>query len=41
MGCGCKKPKTPSPTPPSNKVVVKESKEVDNIVNRLNTLLKK
>lgn len=38
MGCNCKKTKTPPP-PPTNKVVVKETKQIDNIVERLRQLM--
>jgi hypothetical protein len=37
MGCNCKKTKTPPP--PTNKVVVKETKQIDNIVERLRQLM--
>ena len=37
MGCTCKKTKTPPP--PTNKVVVKETKQIDNIVERLRQLM--
>ena len=38
MACNCKKPKTPPP--PTSRMVVTESKKVDNIVDRLKELMK-
>ena len=37
MGCNCKKTKTP--TPPTNRVVVKETQQINDIVDKLKKLI--
>lgn len=39
MGCNCKKKPTPPP-PPSNKVVIKENREFNSVIDKLKEMMK-